>query len=77
MVRKKACKVPNPMNTRSNKQLLLGHSITHTKGYQQSVGVGNARCEHARLVKIMEKRKMMHKSPFKSKISRKRKMKRR
>lgn len=62
------CGVPNPMNTRSNKQLRMGHSITHTEGYQKSVGVTRARCEHSRLVGIMKQRKMKHKSPFESKI---------
>lgn len=62
------CKLPNPMNTRKDKQLLLGHSITHTKNYQRSVGVEKARCEHDRLVKIMLKRGMQHHTPFKSKV---------
>jgi len=68
MAKEKSCNVKNPMNTRSNKQLLLGHSITHTKNYQKSVGVGNAKCEHDRLVKKMKQRGMTHKSPFKSNI---------
>jgi len=61
------CGVPNPMNTRSNKELLLGHSLTHTRNYQRSVGFKNAKCEHDRLVGIMEKRGMHHKSPFRRK----------
>ena len=66
---KTKCKVDNPMNTRSNKQLLFGHSLTHTAHYQQAVGVENAKCEHDRLVEKMEKRGMEHKSPFKAKVS--------
>ena len=65
---KKVCDVTNPMNTRSNKELLFGHSLTHTKKYQQGVGIENAKCEHDRLVEIMKKRGMKHKSPFKSKL---------
>lgn len=65
---KTKCDVPDPMKTRSNKQLLYGHSITHSRKYQESVGVKSAKCEHDRLVTIMEKRGMKHKSPFKSKV---------
>ena len=64
------CKVKNPMKTRSNQQLLYGHSITHSKKYQESVGVTNAKCEHERLVRKMKERGMKHKSPFKSKVRR-------
>lgn len=70
---KKECNVPNPMNTRSNKELLFGHSITHSKNYQKSVGIGNARCEHDRLVRKMKERGMEHKSPFKTRKRKKRK----
>ena len=62
------CGVPNPMNTRSNAELRMGHSITHTKNYQKSVGVTKARCEHNRVAAIMRKRGMKHKSPFESKV---------
>ena len=68
IMKKKNCSVPNPMNTRSNKQLLMGHSITHTKNYQKSVGINNAHCEHDRLVQKMKVRKMMHSTPFKSRV---------
>jgi len=71
MAGKGKCGVPNPMNIRSNKELLMGHSITHTKNYQKSVGVTKARCEHGRTSALMIKRGMKHKSPFKSKIKRK------
>lgn len=64
----KGCSVKNPMNTRSNQELLFGHSITHSKKYQQSVGVKNAKCEHGRLVKKMKERGMKHSSPFKSRV---------
>lgn len=49
-----SCGVPNPMNCTTPKQCLLGHSITHTKGYQKAVGCVKARCEHDRTVKILE-----------------------
>lgn len=62
------CNIKTPMRTRSNKELLYGHSITHSRKYQESVGKTKARCEHGRLVKKMKKRGMKHKSPFKSKI---------
>jgi len=61
------CGVPNPMNTRSNKELLFGHSLTHTKNYQKSVGYQNAKCEHDRLVRKMKERGMHHNSPLKRK----------
>lgn len=64
----KQCNVDNPMNTRKNKELVFGHSLTHSRKYQKSVGVDNARCEHDRLVEIMMKRGMNHQSPFKSKL---------
>lgn len=63
------CDVPNPMNSRSNKELLFGHSLTHSKNYQMGVGVENARCEHDRLVAKMLERGMEHKSPFESKLT--------
>jgi len=64
------CNTKNPMKTRSNQQLVYGHSVTHSRKYQESVGVTNAKCEHSRLVKKMKARNMKHKSPFKSKIRR-------
>jgi len=65
---KTKCEVSNPMNTRSNKQLLFGHALTHTQKYQEDVGVDNTKCEHDRLVEKMIKRGMNHNSPFKSKV---------
>lgn len=65
---KTKCDIKNPMNTRSNKQLLFGHALTHSQKYQENVGVESAKCEHDRLVEKMEKRGMEHKSPFKSRI---------
>jgi len=68
---KTKCNVPNPMNTRSNRELLFGHFITHSRNYQKSVGLKAAECEHDRLVSIMNKRKLglnekgKHNSPFK------------
>ena len=53
----------NPMNTRSNRQLLLGHSLTHSKGIKKAWGKECANAEHERLVRIMKKRKMKHRSP--------------
>lgn len=61
------------MNVRSNKELLLGHSLTHAKGLQKSWGVSTARGEHDRLVRIMKGRGMKHKSPFKARVRRRRK----
>ena len=65
------CGVPNPMNTKKNKQLRFGHAITHTENYQKSVGITKARCEHDRTAGLMNKRGMKHNSPFKPKIKRK------
>ena len=59
-------RVKNPMNTRSNRQLLFGHSLTHSRNYQKSVGSASAKREHDRLVKIMKKRSMKHASPYRS-----------
>ena len=67
----KDCDVPNPMNTRSNEELLQGHFLTHTENYQSSVGVENAECEHDRVAEVMSKRgfglnkRGKHRSPFK------------
>ena len=54
------------MKTKNNTQLLFGHLLTHTKHYQKTVGITNAKCEHNRLVNIMKKRKINHNSPFKN-----------
>ncbi len=63
---RKTCPVTkDPMNTRSNKQLLLGHSLTHSRGIQKAWGVACASDEHARLVRKMKKRGMKHRSRFK------------
>jgi len=58
----------NPMNIRSNKELLLGHSLTHSKGIQKAWGPGTAKDEHDRLVRVMRDRGMKHRSPFKRKV---------
>jgi len=67
---KKKCGLKNPMNTRSNQQLLFGHALTHTGKFQMEQGIGSAKCEHERLVKKMEERGMKHKSPFKPRVKR-------
>jgi len=67
-MKKNGCNIQNPMKTRSNQQLVYGHSVTHTRKYQESVGVTNAKCEHSRLVRKMKERGMNHKSAFKSKV---------
>lgn len=67
MTNKKDCSVPNPMNTRKNKDLVFGHSITHSRRYQQSVDIPKAKCEHDRLVQKMNTRNINHNSPFKTK----------
>lgn len=54
-----------PLNIRSNRQLLLAHSLTHSKGFQKSMGCGQARAEHAVLVREMRSRGLRHNSPFK------------
>ncbi len=57
----------NPMNTRSNKELIFGHAILHrwwkhpkTTDWTKA----QIRKEHARLVKIMLKRGFKHNSPL-------------
>jgi len=55
------------MKTKSKQKLIFGHSLTHSKRYQKSVGVKNAKCEHDRLVGIMQKHNINHQSPFKAK----------
>ena len=58
----------NPMNTRSNKELLMGHSILHSwweHPKRTDWTRGQIRKEHARLVRIMLKRGMEHNSPLK------------
>ena len=62
----------NPMNTRSNKELLFGHSLTHKfwNDLKKGKTVGNwtkplVKKEHARLVGIMKKRGFKHNSPLK------------
>jgi len=57
----------NPMNTRSNKELLLGHSILH-KWWNNPKSTfwtkTQIKKEHERLVKIMKKRGLNHNSPL-------------
>ena len=61
----------NPMNTRSNKELLNGHAITHKiwRDLKKGKTFGNwtksaTRNEHSRLVCIMKKRDFDHNSPL-------------
>ena len=60
----------NPMNTRSNKELLFGHSLLHSwakggyKNKPKNWTKTQIRNEHARLVKIMKKRGIEHNSPI-------------
>lgn len=58
----------NPMNTKTKKQLLLGHAITHA--WARHPGRTNwtktqIQREHDRLVAIMKKRGIKHNSPLK------------
>lgn len=55
----------NPLNVRSNQQLLKAHAQTHSAGFQGSMGCGQARAEHGVLVRLMLKRGLNHNSPFK------------
>lgn len=55
----------NPLNIRSNEQLRLAHSLTHAARFQRSMGCGQARSEHAVLVREMKRRGLNHNSPFK------------
>lgn len=55
----------NPLNIRSNKQLLNAHTLTHAPGFQKSMGCGQARAEHGVLVREMGRRGINHNSPFK------------
>lgn len=58
----------NPMNTRSNKELIFGHALLHawwknpkrTNWTKKQIFT-----EHNRLVKIMIKRGIKHNSPLK------------
>lgn len=57
----------NPMNTRSNKQLLLGHAILHAwwrKPSRTCWTRTEVRDEHTRLVAVMKERGFKHKSPL-------------
>lgn len=54
----------NPPNTHSNRQLVYGHAVTHSRSYQRGVGKTVARKEHAKAVRIMKRRGYRHDSPF-------------
>ncbi len=57
----------NPMNTRSNKQLLQGHRILHgwwNNSKRTFWTKSQIFKEHARLVKIMLERGLNHNSPL-------------
>ena len=57
----------NPMNIRSNKELIFGHAILHKwwkKPKTTSWTKAQIKNQHAKLVKIMEKRGFTHKSPL-------------
>ena|GEM_PF-5054757 len=56
------------MKTRSNRQLLLGHSILHRWARDPSATnwtKSQIKKEHARLVKIMKERGLQHNTPLK------------
>ena len=58
----------NRMNTRSNKELLFGHSLLHywaKNPKKTSWTKAQIRKEHERLVKIMKKRGIKHNTPLK------------
>lgn len=61
----------NPLNTRSNQQLLLAHSLTHTRDRQLAIGINQSRSEHAFLVNKMRQRGLKHRSPFVAKVTQK------
>lgn len=57
----------NPMNTRSNKELLMGHSLLHSwwnNPERTNWTRAQIKKEHSRLVRIMLKRGMEHNSPL-------------
>jgi hypothetical protein len=62
----------DPMNTKSNQELLNGHAILHSWASHDwkylhkrtSWTKAQVRAEHSRLVKIMLKRGMSHSSPI-------------
>jgi len=54
----------NPPNVRSNRQLVYGHAVTHSKSYQRGVGKKVARKEHDKSVRIMKRRGYKHNTPF-------------
>jgi len=61
-------KVINPMNTRSDKELLQGHALTHywwNNPKRTNWTKSEVKKEHTRLVKIMLRRGMNHNSPLK------------
>lgn len=60
----------NPLNIRSNQQLLNAHTLTHAAGFQASMGCKQARDEHAVLVREMGRRGLNHNSPFKCLVGR-------
>jgi len=58
----------NPMNTKTNRQLLLGHAILHAWAKDPSRTNWTKTMitqEHSRLVGIMKKRGIKHTSPLK------------
>ena len=58
----------NPMNTRSNKELLNGHAILHAwwnNPKRTNWTRSQIKKEHSRLVKIILKRGFNHNSPLK------------
>lgn len=57
----------NPMNTRTNKELLFGHALLHSwwrNPKRTDWTKAQIRKEHARLVKIILKRGFNHNSPL-------------
>ena len=58
----------NPMNTRSNKELIFGHALLHSwwkHPKRTSWTKKQIFAEHSRLVKIMKQRGIKHNSPLK------------
>lgn len=60
------------MNTRSNRELLFGHSLTHSARLRKSWGNKRAAAEHARVARKMRERGLRHRSPYSGRHKRRR-----
>ena len=58
----------NEINYHANDELVYGHSLTHSKDYQKSVGADVARREHNKAARIMKRRGFKHETPFHDRV---------